>query len=203
MVGDGEWVAVLAVAELELAFEVSAPQIVGDRALRERRSGSPMARPADRLDQAVAMEDGVDRAFGGNPDVAVEAADQEFADLARAPMRLLALEVDNQLLDLRRQLVGIAHRPPRAVAQRLEAMLLVAVKDFVAGLARDSELPADIAHRLPVQQPADKPKTLVHHRTLLPGHRHLPQIAEGVTHVSGTICHLCLGSLTNRTFSGA
>ena len=85
MVGDGQRVAVLAVAEPELAFEVSAPQIVGGRALRERCSGGPMAGSADRLDQAVAVENGVDRAFGGNPDVAVEAADQELADTRVKP----------------------------------------------------------------------------------------------------------------------
>ena len=44
-----------------------------------------------------------------------------------------------------RQLVGVAHRPPRAVAQGLEPVLLVAVEDLVAGLAGDAELPADIA----------------------------------------------------------
>ena len=37
---------------------------------------------------------------------------------------------------------------------------------------------------------------LVHYRTLLPRHPHLPRKGNGVTHVSGTICHLCLGPLT-------
>jgi hypothetical protein len=76
-----------------------------------------MARPADWLDQAVTVEHGVDGALGWNAHVAGEPPDQELADLARPPMRLVALEVDDQAVDLRWQLVGIAHRPARAVAQ--------------------------------------------------------------------------------------
>jgi hypothetical protein len=37
------------------------------------------------------------------------------------------------------------------------------------------------------------------HRTRLPRHPRLPRKGEGVTHVSGTICHLCLGPLILRT----
>ena len=59
-----------------------------------------------------AVEHGVDGALGGNPHVAGEPAHQELADLARAPMRLLAFKPDDQALDRLRQLVGIAHRPP-------------------------------------------------------------------------------------------
>ena len=38
----------------------------------------------------------MDGAFGRNPDISVKPPDQEFADLARAPVRLLGLELDNQ-----------------------------------------------------------------------------------------------------------
>jgi hypothetical protein len=48
-----------------------------------------------------------------------------LADFARPPTRLAALQVDDQALDLRRQLVGIAHRPPRAVGQSEQAVLSV------------------------------------------------------------------------------
>jgi hypothetical protein len=41
-----------------------------------------------------------------------------------------------------------------------------------------------------------EPQAFVHYRTLLPRHPHLPRKGNGVTHVSGTICHLCLGPLT-------
>ena len=90
MVGDGQRIAVAAVAELELALEVGAPQIVGRSALGQRRAARTVARPAATLDQAVAVEDRMDGALGRNPDVAVQPADQELADLAGAPVRLLA-----------------------------------------------------------------------------------------------------------------
>lgn len=81
------------------------------------------------------MQDGVDGALGRYAQVLVQAAKQQLADLARAPVRLLALEGEDQALDLGRQLLGIAHRSARAVAQRLEAVLLVAIEDLIAGLA--------------------------------------------------------------------
>jgi hypothetical protein len=87
-------------------------------------------------------------------------------------MRLLALEPHDQALDRRRQLVGVANRPPRAVGQGFEPMLLIAIENLVAGLAGNAELPADISHRLPVQQAADKAQAFFHHRTRSPRHQH-------------------------------
>jgi hypothetical protein len=174
VVGDGQRIAVLAVAELELALEIGAPEFVGGGPDGERGSGSAVTGAADRLDEAVPVEHGMDRALGRNADIAIQPPDQELADLAGAPMRLVALEADDQAFDLGRQLVGIAYRSARAIAERLEAVLFVAVEDLVAGLARDAELPADLGHRVTVQQSGDKSQTLVHYRTLLPGHRHLP-----------------------------
>ena len=46
VVGDGQRVAVSAVAELELALEVGAPEVVGGRARRQRRAAGAPARPA-------------------------------------------------------------------------------------------------------------------------------------------------------------
>jgi len=83
----------------------------------------------------------MDRAFGRNPDIAVKTPEEELADLACAPVGLLSLQADNQGLDLGWQLIGVADRPPGAVAQRFEAVLLVAVENLVAGLAGDPELP--------------------------------------------------------------
>jgi hypothetical protein len=47
-----------------------------------------VARPVAALDQAVAIKHRMDGALGRNPDVAIEPPDQQFADLACAPMRL-------------------------------------------------------------------------------------------------------------------
>src|SRR5437879_7826090 len=132
MIGDGQRVTIPAVAELELALEVGAPQIVGAGARGQRRAARAVARPAAALDQAMAVEDRMDGAFGGNPDIAIEPPDQQFPDLAGAPVRLLGLEADNQALDLLRELIGIAHRPPGAVAQRLKPVFLVAIENLVA-----------------------------------------------------------------------
>ena len=52
------------------------------------------------------MAHGMDRALGRNAHIAIQPPDQKLADLAGAPMRLVALEADDQALDLSRQLVG-------------------------------------------------------------------------------------------------
>src|SRR4029077_9491658 len=77
-----------------------------------------------------------------------------------------------------RQLVGVANRPARTVGQGLETVFLIALEDLVAGLARNAERATDLAHRFAVQQLSDKPQALVHYRTLLPRHPHLPQKGE-------------------------
>jgi hypothetical protein len=61
-----------------------------------------VARPAAAPDQAMAIEDRMDGAFGRNPNIAVEPPDQQFPDFARTPVRLFGLEADNQALDLLR-----------------------------------------------------------------------------------------------------
>lgn len=92
MIGNGERIAVAAIAELELALEVGAPQIIGSSTRGQRRAARPVARPAATLDQAMAIEHRMDGAFGRNPDIAIEPPDQQFADLARAPVRFLGFE---------------------------------------------------------------------------------------------------------------
>jgi hypothetical protein len=77
----------------------------------------------------------------------------------------------------------IAHRTPRAVRQRFQSIILVAVEDLVAGLARNTELTAHIAHTFSVHKTDHKPKTFLHHRTLHPRYQHLPQKRKTVTHV--------------------
>ncbi len=74
MIGDGQGITVMSIAELELSLEVGAPQIIGKRALRQRRAARAMARPAAALDQALTIEDRMDGAFGRNLDVAIEPA---------------------------------------------------------------------------------------------------------------------------------
>jgi len=81
----------------------------------------------------VTIEHGVDGAFGRQAQIARQPAQEELSDLTGAPMGLVALEADDQALDLAGQLVGVTDGPAGAVGEGLEAMLLVAVEDFVAG----------------------------------------------------------------------
>src|SRR6266536_3210197 len=178
MIDDRERVAVAPVTELELALEVGAPQVVRGNPSGQRRAARTMARPAAPLDQAMAVQHGMDGTFGRNPDVARQPADQQLADLARAPVRLVAFEPDDEGLELRGQLVGVADRPARAVAQGRKPVLFVAVENLVAGLAGDAELPAHVRHGFPVQQAGDKAQAFLHHRTRFPRHQHLPPKGE-------------------------
>src|SRR5690242_16016819 len=109
-----------------------------------------MAGPAAALHQAMAIENGVDRAFGRNFDVAIEPAHQELTDLARTPVGLVTLQPDNQALELLRKLVGVAHRPAGPIAQSRQPLLPIAIVNLVTSLAGYAEFSAHIRHRLPV-----------------------------------------------------
>src|SRR6201984_1148306 len=139
VVGDSQRKAVAAIAELELALEIGAPELVWRGAGRERRAGRPVPRPPRDFDQAVPVEHGVDRALGRNADVAVQSADQTLADLTGTPMGFLALGRDDQGFDLLRQLVGVANRPARTIGPGPQTGFLGAIEEFVAGLARNPE----------------------------------------------------------------
>jgi len=89
MVGDGQRIAIPPVAEFELALEVGAPQLVGSSPRGKRRAARAVARPAAALDQAVTIEHRMDGAFGRDSDVPIKPPDQELADLAGSPVRLL------------------------------------------------------------------------------------------------------------------
>ncbi len=72
MIGDGQGITVPATAELELALEIGTPELIGSGALRERRSLRPAPPSTQALDQVMAVENRMDRAFGGNAEIAVE-----------------------------------------------------------------------------------------------------------------------------------
>src|ERR1700690_4096255 len=134
----------------------------------------------------MTIQHGMDGALRGDPDIAGQATHQELPDLAGTPMGLVLLEPDDRALHLVGQLVGIAHRPARAIGQCLQPMLPVAIEDLVAGLARDPELPTQMAHLLAFQQANHETQALVHHRTRFPRHRHLPPA------IAGGRCYPCV-----------
>ena len=74
-----------------------------------------------------------------------------------------------------RELIGMPIRPPASIRETIQAAVLVAGVDLVAGLAGNAKLPAEAGHLLAVEQPGNESETFVHNMTLLPGHRSLPQ----------------------------
>src|SRR6266403_1385222 len=77
-----------------------------------------------------------------------ESAQEALANLAGTPGRVLALHVQDEVFHLEGKLMRIAVGPSAAVRQPLHPTLLVATEDFVACLARDPKLPAEIRHLL-------------------------------------------------------
>jgi hypothetical protein len=74
-------------------------------------------------------------------------------------------------------------------------MILIAVKNFVAGLSRNAELAADLAYRLAVQEPGDKSQTfsMIEHSFHGIDDTSRPE-TKSVTHVSVTKCHHVSGA---------
>src|ERR1700678_4342474 len=142
----------------------------------------------------------MDGALGRNLDVR-ESPDQALADFPSAPAGVLPLHVQDEVLHLKRQLIGIAIGTTASVGQSFDPAILGAIKDLVAGLAGDAELAAKFRQCLAGCPASHELQSLIHHRTLLPRHRSLPLRGESVTYVSGTMCYLCLRPLTQFFFN--
>jgi hypothetical protein len=68
MIGDGQRIAVLAVAQQKLAFVIGAPKFVGPLAQGKSGSLSTRTGTAATLDQLVAIQHSMDGALGRNLD---------------------------------------------------------------------------------------------------------------------------------------
>jgi hypothetical protein len=62
---------------------------------------------------------------------------------------MLVLYVHDEVLDLKRKLIGVAVGTPASVGQPLNATFLVAIENLVARLARDPKLPAKSSPNTP------------------------------------------------------
>ena len=82
---------------------------------------------------------------------------QLLADLGGAPARSLPLELNDQFLDLKRQLIRLPVRSSTAIGQSFESAILVSLEDLVTGLARDIELAAQSGHLFTIEQSSYKP----------------------------------------------
>src|SRR5438309_416223 len=89
--------------------------------------------PATTFDQSVAIEHGVDRADRRLMDVGIKSV-KPFADLRRAPGRLLLLQAHDQRLNLKGKLVGLTVGSPGPVCQRFETAVVVTIKKLVTVL---------------------------------------------------------------------
>src|SRR4029453_2554000 len=134
--------------------------------LGSRRAGPP---PAPMTHQAVAIEHGVNRTDGREVR-AGELLPELFADLGRAPARILPLQAHDRGFDGRRQPIRLPMRTVAPIREGLNAAVLVAVEDLVARLPRDPELGAQRRHLLAFEQTGDKSESLIHDVTLLPRH---------------------------------
>ena len=104
--------------------------------------------------------------------------DETFTDLASPPEWLFPFAPEDQTFDLLGQLIGIAHGTARAIAQGLQSMLPVTVKNLVAGLPGYPEIPTNVRHRLTVQHAGHETQAFLHDRTRFPRHQHLPPKGE-------------------------
>ena len=139
----------------------------------------------------------MDGATGGDLDGVRQSPQQALADLASSPGWFLAPGSDDCRLYWLGQLIGVTEGPANPVAQAFQATLLRAFQDLVARLAGDIEFPAQRGHTFAVFEPDHEAHTFIHNRTFPPWHvLHLgSRKPKGVTHVSGTFCYLCLGTV--------
>src|SRR5438045_2076225 len=103
----------------ELAFVVGAPQLIGVQRLGQGRALSLVAASSASVDQAMAIEHRVHGADGRGRDLAMPPPEL-LADLRGAPAGSLALELNDQRLDLKGQLVGLPIRPAAAIGESFE-----------------------------------------------------------------------------------
>lgn len=116
-----------------------------DAGLTTRLFPGAGTRAAAALYQSVAIEHGMDGAFGRDLDVG-EAAAQALADFTSAPTGVLVLHVQDEVLHLKGKLMGIAIGTAASIGQPMHSAFLIMIEGLVTGLARDPELPAQFRH---------------------------------------------------------
>jgi hypothetical protein len=117
-------------------------------------------------DQSVSIQDRVHCADGGQSDLAMPTFDL-LADLRSSPGGVFLLELNDEVLNLKRQSVGLSVRTSRTIGQSFQSTILIPIEDCMACLAGDIEFPAQHRHLLAFQQSRYKLQSFVHFGTLL------------------------------------
>ena len=147
VVGDRQRIAVLLVAQHELALVVSTPELIGLVCCNQWRSFGLVATALPALDEAMAVQHGMDGTDGRRWHHR-ELLDQLVTDLAGTPVGVFLLDAEDRALDLVGQAVGLSIRCSTAVVQPLKAAVLVPIVDLVASWSGDAELPTQRCHLL-------------------------------------------------------
>ena len=146
-IGDGQGIAVPAVAGFELAFEVGAPGVIGREDLRGGFAGmADVPAVPGGGDQAVATED-VTHGRPAGPGPARGALLQQREELLGAPGGVPTAGVENRGDEILRGLVGGHPGLPRTLFQARGPVPQIAVDPLVAGLATHPVEGAELGHR--------------------------------------------------------
>ena len=151
--------------------------------MHDRGSPGFVAPPFTTPDQVMSIQHGMH----GTADWALQVRIQSLkllADLWAQPSGAVLLGLHNQLLDLHRQLVGMAIGSSRTIGQAVVTRVFVTVADLVNRLAGNTELTAQTCHLLAIQGAGNKSEPLFHDLALLPGHCSLSR--------KGRTCYPCL-----------
>jgi len=147
-IGDSQRIDALAVTGAKPALEVRAPHLVGSRGVRQRlgvgRGSPPLAARHHQAFPPQHLAHGARRRPAPSRLVAL----QNPLQLPRPPAHMRLPQIQNQLLDLRRRLIGMMPRRPVQFRQSHHSLRLVSSQPVVASLPRDPEALAHIPHRL-------------------------------------------------------
>jgi hypothetical protein len=137
-IGDGQRVAIDAVVSFELAFEVSAPDLVRGRDNRRWFARvREVAALASFLDQPVTSEDITD-SCSSRPDTVGITFRQEFEEFLRAPRRMKATSIKQGFNDVRVGLMRAGFRLAGTIFKARDGIMLVAVDPLIGGLPADA-----------------------------------------------------------------
>ena len=164
----GERIAIHAVLQAKLAFEVDGPHHVGGGGWRasllprvERLHLCAVA-PPPSADQSFALQQRADRA-GGRPPCIGLVLDQPIPQLYWPIERILLPQIGDSIRHRQRHPLRLGVRRMRAIGQPRVALRAKAVQDLVPRLLADSKLFADLHDPLaPIETGAHERKSFTH-----------------------------------------